>query len=676
MSGSHYIINQGTTATSSSNVGYYLSTDATLSTNDVLIGTNTSGTLYAGGYNTLYPSLTIPTATTPGSYYVLFVADHQNTVTETNENNNVASAVLTIVAPVVDLIIQSPSLNTSSAAAGGSFSASYYLVNQGTTNSPATSVGYYLSTDATLSTNDVLLSSTNSAALAAGGYSTMYPTLAIPATTVAGNYYVLFVADHQNTVSEVNENNNVAGVALRVTAAFSGVVVPVSGSNTITTCSTTVADNGGNNDYVDNSYGSLTINPGTSGSKVRLSFSSFAVETCCDRLYIYDGPTTNSPLIGTYSTNPGTITAQNTAGSLTLLFTSDGSYVGSGFEATVSCVTSTSVLPDLIVQSPSVSAASVAAGNTIGLGGTVRNQGGGDASSSSLGYYLSVDNTLSSSDLLLGTSSGAALAAGQTATRNGVFSIPAGVSPGTYYVVYAADPAGTVTESNETNNTTSLTLTVVAALPDLTVSQTTLSPAAAPAGNTVSATCLLTNSGTATAAQNTMSLYLSADASLSSNDVLLGSITAAALPASASNTRSGSFIVPLGTAPGNYYVLYVADATGVVTESNEQNNVASRAFTVSLGTPTREQLNGFTLNVYPNPATGSEFKVRMDGPSTGKAVQLTLFNSIGQQVGVQNLVLNAGRGPVTFDTTNLGSGVYTLRITGEDLNVTRRVVIE
>ncbi|UOQ53320.1 CARDB domain-containing protein [Hymenobacter cellulosivorans] len=676
VSGSHYIINQGTTAAASSNVGYYLSTDATLSTSDVLLSNSASGTLYAGGYNSLYPSLTIPTGTTPGSYYVLFVADYQNSISETNENNNVAAAALTIVAPVIDLTIQSPSISTSSTAAGGTIGVNYYAINQGTTSSPGFTVGHYLSTDATLSANDVLLTSTSSTALAPGGYTTLYPTMVIPANTSAGTYYVLIVADHQNTVSEVNENNNVATLTLRVTAPFSGVLVPVSGATSITTCNTTVADNGGNSDYVNNSYGSLTINPATAGAKVRLVFSSFAVESCCDQLYIYDGPNTNSPLIGYYTANPGTITAQNTSGSLTLLFTSDGSVVGSGFEATASCVTVTSQLPDLIVQSPSVSATSVAVGNTVSLGGTVRNQGGGDASSSQLGYYLSTDNTLSSGDLLLGTSSGGALAAGQTTARAGTFSIPTGVTPGTYYVVYAADPAGAVTESNETNNTTSLTLTIVAALPDLVVSQTALSPASAPAGTTVSASCLLTNSGTAAAAQNTMAFYLSTDASLSSNDVLLASTTAAALPAGSGNTRAASLTIPAGTVAGNYYVLYVADATGIVAESNEQNNVASRAFTVSLPSPVREQLNGFTLNVYPNPATGGEFKVRMDGPSTGKAAQLTLFNSIGQQVGTQTLVLTAGRGPVTFDTTNLGSGVYTLRITGEELNVTRRVVIE
>jgi hypothetical protein len=111
------------------------------------------------------------------------------------------------------------------------------------------------------------------------------------------------------------------------------------GSN-FTACSGTIYDSGGaTGDYSSGEDLTTVLTPGTAGSKVRLIFSSFAVETCCDELTIYDGPTTNSPLIGTYTSNPGTVVATNSTGELTLVFTSDGSVTDTGFEAEISCVT-------------------------------------------------------------------------------------------------------------------------------------------------------------------------------------------------------------------------------------------------------------------------------------------------------------------------------------------------
>jgi hypothetical protein len=120
----------------------------------------------------------------------------------------------------------------------------------------------------------------------------------------------------------------------------------------------------------------------------------------------------------------------------------------------------------------------------------------------------------------------------------------------------------------------------------------------------------------------------------------------------------------------------VADQLNVVAESDETNNVISRALTVTTGTAAKDQLQGFTLNVYPNPATDGQFEVHLDGASTGKAVTLTLFNSLGQPVTRQLLPLTAGHGPARFATRELPAGVYLLRVAGENISATRRVIVE
>ncbi|PCJ24690.1 MAG: hypothetical protein COA97_09290 [Flavobacteriales bacterium] len=73
---------------------------------------------------------------------------------------------------------------------------------------------------------------------------------------------------------------------------------------------------------------------------IEFVFTLFNTESCCDNLSIYDGPSTASPLIGTYAgtalPNGGTI--GSSTGCLTFEWTSDGSVVNPGWEASFSCV--------------------------------------------------------------------------------------------------------------------------------------------------------------------------------------------------------------------------------------------------------------------------------------------------------------------------------------------------
>lgn len=120
----------------------------------------------------------------------------------------------------------------------------------------------------------------------------------------------------------------------------------------VTACSGTFYDSGGAGaNYGNNQNFTKVFSPGTPGGLVRLSFSSFSVENTgffgqvYDAMTIYDGPSTAAAVIGTYyGTNgdnaPGTITATNPTGQLTVRFTSDGEVTRAGWEATVSCVAS------------------------------------------------------------------------------------------------------------------------------------------------------------------------------------------------------------------------------------------------------------------------------------------------------------------------------------------------
>ena len=111
-------------------------------------------------------------------------------------------------------------------------------------------------------------------------------------------------------------------------------------STTITTCSALFYDDGGPNMNYGNSMDvTMIFLPATAGASLEAIFNSFDTENNYDYLYIYDGSSTNAPLIGEYcgSASPGTVMATNAEGALTFRFHSDSSVAKSGWEAVVRC---------------------------------------------------------------------------------------------------------------------------------------------------------------------------------------------------------------------------------------------------------------------------------------------------------------------------------------------------
>jgi hypothetical protein len=125
-------------------------------------------------------------------------------------------------------------------------------------------------------------------------------------------------------------------VMLSQSALVAQTVNMTNGSST--TCSSNFYDSGGSGGNYSN-YESYVYTYTASSGQPQLIFSSFNLENYYDYMYIYNGPTTSSTLMGTWtSTNsPGTITGSGS--SLTIRFTSDGSVTYSGWAATFGCLT-------------------------------------------------------------------------------------------------------------------------------------------------------------------------------------------------------------------------------------------------------------------------------------------------------------------------------------------------
>ncbi len=99
-------------------------------------------------------------------------------------------------------------------------------------------------------------------------------------------------------------------------------------------------DSGGKNEtYGHNENRTTVINTATDDERIRVSFESFELEHCCDRLTIYDGPDQNAPILfsGGKMTLPSIFVSSHVTGALTFVFTSDSSVAGSGWDAMVTC---------------------------------------------------------------------------------------------------------------------------------------------------------------------------------------------------------------------------------------------------------------------------------------------------------------------------------------------------
>jgi Ca2+-binding RTX toxin-like protein len=110
-------------------------------------------------------------------------------------------------------------------------------------------------------------------------------------------------------------------------------------------------------------------------------------------------------------------------------------------------------LPDLTISGLTV------AGNTVNF--VLNDTGSGSAPVSDSGLYLSTDKTITTADTLIGTFHGSALSAGGSQAESIALALPGNLAAGTYYIGVLADSTGQVTESNESNNASSVQTVVV-----------------------------------------------------------------------------------------------------------------------------------------------------------------------------------------------------------------------
>jgi thermitase len=184
---------------------FYLSANTLLDASDQVVGSRTVPSLPGGASSGAGTLVTLPAGTAAGTYYLIAQADAGNAVRETVESNN--SRLSSPVRVGADLVVAAVSA-PSSAAPGAAIAVTDSTRNQGAGPSPASSTGFYLSTNLTIGPGDVFLGSRAIGELAPGATATGSMALQIPADIAPGIYYVVARADWSNGIAEAGETNN------------------------------------------------------------------------------------------------------------------------------------------------------------------------------------------------------------------------------------------------------------------------------------------------------------------------------------------------------------------------------------------------------------------------------------------------------------------------------------
>lgn len=461
------VLNVGPNPAPTFQMAVYLSTDAVWDTSDRLLGFRTIPTLGVNQTSaSVNQSFQLPGDLSAGIYRLILVADDSGLANETNENNNVLVANVSLgvtVPPLPDLVGDSISYSPSSVGQGGALNINETVRNSGTAGAGPFRVAVYLSPNPSVTPSDVLLGSRIVNSLGQGQTSGANTPYTVPSNLAAGTYFVGLFVDDLSQVAELHEGNNVQMAAGTLNYSTSGNPTPnlVMESMTVSDTTVTVGD-------------------------------SVAITTTVHN----DGDEDAPPfLVGIYLSTDATITAQD----LPLVVRSVSTGLDAGFtsvqaapvlvpnnipagtyfmgaiadkDGTINELDETDNLfeltgmftveaqlppaPDLVALTPTGPSGTQATGTAFTVEPHVRNSGEQPAGAFRVGVYLSSDDTIDASDLLLGTINMAGLTVGASSQVSTSVQIPVGTAPGSYRIGTWADDLSSVQESGREANNTAL----------------------------------------------------------------------------------------------------------------------------------------------------------------------------------------------------------------------------
>ncbi len=529
--------------------------------------------------------VTIPPPTPPGRYFVFLNTNDNIAFTEASTANNaLAAATPLIVGP--DLLITAASTVTG-ASPGTNVSVTFTAKNQGGA-SASFNVGFALvPVDGTGTPNGADIPLTpNAGSMTLNALTTGASTsrnVLIPSGTTAGSYKIRVTADPGGLVTEADETNN---------DRLTGVISIVRPDLTVQSVTFTPAASRANGSVaVTYIVKNNAVAPGNApASKAHLNLSATNVNPSS---FAADFGQSDIPALAagaTFTVQKNVTLPLGLASGLYYFEAQadDNETIVESNEANNQAFSLTRLLVGADLSVTAATAATGAApGTNLSVNYTLKNAGGDAATSFSVGFTLVpfTGGVISGADIPVGPNrSAVTVAAGATlALQNNIF-VPTLLAAGPYKVRVIADALNSVTEADETNNTF-LSNVVNVARADLTVQSVTFTPAASRANGSVTITQVVKNLAAVpgTAPASTSTLFLNSVNNSVVGAIPLANVSVPQILGTGTASVPKSVTIPLGTAPGLYFVLAQVDSPDAILEPNEGNNLGTSVLRLIVG---------------------------------------------------------------------------------------------
>ena len=436
------VTNGGDGAAGATRLRYYRSADATITTSDASAGAGQVPAL--DGLRSASTSVELPAPTAPGTYYYGACVDAPPG--ETDTTNNCSSSIqvrvpATVEAPQgdADLVVTSVSVSDGDPDAGARITVSATVSNVGDGPARPSTVRYFRSVDATITTSDTQVGTDAVVAIAPTGSSSESTELTAP--TTPGTYYYGACVDA--VVGESDSSNNCSTAAL--------VTVPEPRRPDLTVTATSVSDGSPATGALFTV--SATVRNGGDGdadsTTLRYYRSTDATITTADTQV---GTDAVAPIAASGSSSESMeLTAPTTSGTYyygaCVDAATDESDTTNNCSASVKVGVRAATVPNLQTAS-TVDLSNPVVGETFTLSATVLNTGRGASAATTLRYYRSTDSTVTTSDTEVGTDTVDALSGLRQSDHS--ISLTAPSTVGGYY--YGACVDAVANESDTTDN--------------------------------------------------------------------------------------------------------------------------------------------------------------------------------------------------------------------------------
>lgn len=549
----------------------FLSEDSIKDNGDINIGSDMLYQMLPNSTITKNVFITLPSLLANKDYYLLFIADKDNSLTENNEVNNYRSIKISVD---MNPQLQDPELSIEKFSI--QMSENNYLRAEGNIlsrgdlgNNRNIQLAFYLSTDSIFDKNDLKnrLYGTDLYCTPDNLYS-FYNSFSVPESVKPGKYYIIAKIDDYNIFFENNEKNNVSiqpfelsqrAVDLRfdyinlkpvfLKGEKTTITIYYIKEGTIGLISPDInlylqKDGQNNKSYIGSTHMSSSCQWGC--------YNEYGItipDTAAEGLYFLIAVIDTANQIEETDENNNSIVYAIGITKPDIDFTIENLQINNG---------NTEIYP----------------GKYLYYSLNIHNLGNTKSYPASVGCYLSTDTIFNAeTDQLITSNELYEISAGGISYNSNYFYVPENLSPGDYRIFFYADPQNKVTEVNENNNFTSFDFSVYPPYYDLSIEGLTTNEVFI-TKQQANLYYTIQNSGNSTVYNVTSGAFLSTDSIFDLTDILLSYYPVYSINRYSYDYCYQYVIIPENVDTGEFYILVVADYSSSIAESNETNNIA------------------------------------------------------------------------------------------------------